>query len=491
MNTIEFISPSQFVLAGPDVQSWRKRMGRWVEGAQFTPQFKRKIWDGKQYPGSFTRQGHFVLGRGLLHRVLQDLTCTITKPPPKAPRHVTPPEIAAGTLRDFQIAALTEIFTKKWGCVSFATNAGKGAIIALASWALAQEGWDGISGTREGTRSIILCDTVSVFDALFKEIRLWTGSDPETIASGRNDVPLDGDTLVLAMVPTLYRRLRSPAWCKWLEGVEAAFLDEADKSVARSWQQILLHMPNTHYRVGFSGTFPGEGSPDELVILEKVGPKLAEVRNIDLIERGISARPVVELCPYRHNITQPKEWASYTGPERRSFIYNQGIIGDEQRHRFVESLLEPGVPNAVVVNFIEHGRELARVLPSSQFLSGIDSVEHRQSVLAAFKAGEFQTLIVSKILDRGTNDLGHTVGLVFASGEGSDRQTLQRIGRGLRRTGGKEFLYLKDVIDSGHKYLDNASKQRVELYQGEGFEVNIRHEPSTQSVDGLAEGVNT
>ena len=78
------------------------------------------------------------------------------------------------------------------------------------------------------------------------------------------------------------------------------------------------------------------------------------------------------------------------------------------------------------------------------------------------------------ILDRGTNRLGHAIDIIFASGEGSSRQSLQRIGRGLRRTGGKEFLRLLDVIDQGHRYLHVAAKKRITLYHAEGFEVVIR-----------------
>jgi superfamily II DNA or RNA helicase len=73
--------------------------------------------------------------------------------------------------------------------------------------------------------------------------------------------------------------------------------------------------------------------------------------------------------------------------------------------------------------------------------------EERISVLDDFQAGRVRVIVVTKILDRGTNRLGHTDDLIFASGEGSTTQTLQRIGRGLRRGGGKEFLRLVDIVD--------------------------------------------
>lgn len=459
-------------------------MRRWSEGAQFTPQFKRKVWDGYVYPGTFDHSARLTMGRGLLERALHDLNATIVGGPPAVPLislDARAPILA--DLRDYQKEALETIFRKKWGCIALATNAGKGAIIALAAKAIS-ESLD---------RVLICCDEVSVFDALEEQIRKWANLYPATITAGLRVPPKPNDCpIVLAMVPTLYRRIRKkiteivngkkkvryeclPEWKEWLEETRAVFLDEADKATSQSWQWLLRYLPNTDFRIGTSGTFPSEENLEELTIHETIGPILQKVRNIELVERGISARPTVEMCPYEQQIELPprNEWREMDGPTRRLFVYEQGVVLNEERHRFIADLLEPDQPNAVVVNYLEHGRQLEQILPDSVFLSGDDPPEVRRAVLDRFKKGEFKTLIVSKILDRGTNDLGHAVGLIFASSQGSDRQTLQRIGRGLRRAGGKEFLFLKDIIDRGHKYLEKASKQRVVLYNEEGFDVRI------------------
>lgn len=453
-------------------------MRRWVEGARFTPQFKKKRWDGYIRPGTWTRDGKLALGRGLLERVLQDLKATITVPPPTSPSislDAQAPILAE--LRDYQREALQTILTKRWGCIALATNAGKGAIIALAAKAISSAG-----------QVLICCDEISVFQALEEEIFKWAHLRPAIISAGRYAPPgLDEGPIVLAMIPTLYRRIHQkvtdgdkvtyacrPVWKEWLEGINAVFLDEADKVTSSSWQWVLKYLPNTHFRIGTSGTFPTEETVDELTIHESIGPIRQQIKNIDLVERGISARPTVEMCPYEHYISKPKDWKEMSGPEKRLYIYEQGVVLNEERHEYIKGLLEPGVSNAVVVNYLNHGRELARVLPDSQFISGDDSLEVRQTALERFKSGEIKTLIVSKILDRGTNDLGHAVGLIFASAQGSDRQTLQRIGRGLRRTDGKRFLFLKDIVDRGHRYFETASVRRVELYNAEGFAIRIR-----------------
>lgn len=419
-----------------------------------------RMWNGRRCPGEWERGStrRLLLGRGFLPKVLAEFQVSEVlglEVPPEIPI------VSADNLRDYQSEALKVLFSRRWGRIALPTNAGKGAVIALAahSLALAQR------------RTLILCDEVSVFQALQQEIETWSGRLPYLVTAG---VKIPPDSMItLAMVPTLTRRVVD--WSEWLSGVDAVLLDEADKSSAPTWQKILAAVPNTHIRIGFSGTFlEDEVSVPEMTVLESVGPVLMRLKNSDLIERKISAKPFVELVPYEHHPVLPSEFWDMDGPSRKQYIFNQEIIHNAARHQLIAELLDPNEPNAIVVNYIEHGEELERVIPNSVFLQGADNVGRRTEVLDQFKRGEFQNLIVTKILDRGTNELGKVVGLVMASGQGSDRQNLQRIGRGLRRADGKEFLFLKDVVDRGHKYFDGASIRRVRLYNNEGFDITIR-----------------
>jgi len=164
-----------------------------------------------------------------------------------------------------------------------------------------------------------------------------------------------------------------------------------------------------------------------------------------------------------------------SGPDRRLTVYEQLVVYNDARHRFIASLLPRDVPAVVVVNRVDHGRELLQWLPSSVYLSGDSSKTERARVLEEFNAGAFNCLIVTKIMDRGTNELGRAVALMFVSGEGSTRQTLQRVGRGLRRTDGKEYLQLIDIMDTGWGYLRRAARARLKLYNAQGFAININN----------------
>lgn len=487
---VTFLSPSAFLLDGPGVRAWRVSSGLFIEGAEHSKLYKKKLWDGMYYPGEWEQNtGRLILGRGLIERIFTEFDVVQISDPPVSTR---PTEIPLSylpnfdTLRDYQVSALKAIIDKKWGRIGFPTNAGKGAIIGLSAMAL----------SRSGYPVIILCDEIAVFQALIKEIDTWTGAKPSIVNADPTYIP--ESPIVLAMIPTLYARCkpvvkkkdesdesfrsrkdRQQKWMMWLSRFEVALLDEADKASAASWKFIMQHLENTQYRIGFSGTFFDEKTSQELVLQEFLGPVIMRLRNAQMIERKISARPFVELVPFDNSSIElpPKgTWRKWHGAQKRQWIYEHGVVHNRKRHYLISQILDPNAPNAIIVNYIQHGRELAATIPNSCFLHGDDDKEVRETVLAAYKKGDFQNLIVSKILDRGTNDLGHAVGLIFASGQGSLRQTLQRIGRGLRRTGGKEFLFLRDVIDRGSKYFETAGTKRITLYNDEGFEVSIRAE---------------
>jgi superfamily II DNA or RNA helicase len=438
------------------------------------PSFQRGDWDGYYRPGKWCRQmgdgWEFRGSRGLLPRLMalgpdidfrgEFFRGTLTEGMVSGIEGVP-------TLRDYQREALVKSLLCKWGRIAFATNAGKGAVIGLLARLL----------QKEGRKSLILCDELAVFQALQEEVEAWAGVTPSLVESGRKEPP-EG-AVVIGMVPTLARRFRggkeATIWKLWLSEFTGVFLDEADKATAATWRRVLRYAGNSEYRLGFSGTFPSDAYGD-LLMDELMGPILLREKNIDLVERGISARPQVVLSSYDASDFLdyfPPDWKRRTGPERRRWVFETAVVFNQERHQHILSLIQPGTPTCVIVNRVVHGEQLADVIPGSVFLSGSASKSRRNEVLGAFAAGEFSVLIVTKILDRGTNRLGHAVDLIFASGEGSLRQSLQRIGRGLRRTGGKEFLRLVDVIDRGHKYLHKGGRKRIELYHREEFNVEI------------------
>lgn len=492
---VQFLGSAEVSITGPAaLNAWRDKHTLKVPGHEYVPRFRSGAWDGTWAPGKWCTlrsDGTYELrcSRGLLPRIAHDVTGgamllqAATAAEVNAFR-ATVPQVAQ--LRDYQGRALAEVLTKGWGRIAFATNAGKGAVIALLA-AFAR--W-------RGNSALILCDEIAVFDALRGEVTQWGKFEPALIRAGTK-VPPDA-AVTIAMVPTLSRRVMSKnkaeakAWREWLGARAMLLMDEADKADAMSWRTIIAHAKNTTWRAGFSGTFPSDLYND-LRLDELMGPVLDRVQNTELVERGVSARPTIEVCMYdaSHCLQLfPREWWGMTPPQQRNFVFTRAITANVDRHQFVAALIQPDTPTAVIVNRIAHGQDLVATIPGAVFLDGSSSDDERLCALQDFAEGKVRVLVVTRIFDRGTNRLGLAADVIFASAEGSASQILQRIGRGLRRVGGKEFLRVVDIVDRvqtegvtdkrvkmSAAFLHKGARRRLEVYAKEGFEVQIVSSP--------------
>ena len=453
------------------VSDWRETLQVRQPGFQFTNAFRDGYWDGYVRPGRLTVNGNYyklVIGRGLLNN-LRDYLQVNDLPAPKYKLGYDPsptPLIEKidddvwETLRDYQQESLLGVVNNRWGRVALATNAGKGAVIALTAEILTPH------------KTLILADEISVFQALEEELTKWTNCSIGLVEGGQKKIPKED--IVLGMAPTISNRVTSKdkkvkkKWSKWLLGFKCVLLDEADRATSKTWTNILYKTKNSEFRVGFSGSFPDKGTVADVKLEETIGPELIKVRNMELVERGISARPKVEVYEYKFDAAD-----SFTVSSDFHEVYRDLVVTNDVRNQFVQKLLLDGQQNAVVVDYIQHGEILNELIDNSVFLRGQDSKNQRLETLQAFQRGEFQNLIVTSILDRGSNLLGFVKCLVFASGSGSDRQVLQRIGRGLRRGDGKENIIIRDVYDYGHDFLVNASERRMDVYKDEDFDIEV------------------
>lgn len=482
------LSPSKVILSGTEaLAEWRQQRVLKVPGHEYHPAYKRGHWDGTWTPGDWLRGGDAAtamqVSRGLVRRIVEDLGGSIDF-------HTVDERALAQfcrewprfkDLRDYQARAFLKVLREGWGRVAFATNAGKGAIIAALARFIHDMTED---------RALILCDEVAVFDALLGELWEWGKLRPGLVRRGVTEPPTE--RVVLAMVPSLANRLGKRAWAKWLvKQADMLLCDEADKCDAPTWVSILDKAKQSRWRVGFSGTF-GRDLLSELKFDELLGPVVERVTNAQMVARGVSAKPLIEIhafdaTPHMEALwrVRARTWFSWTPTERRLTAYAHAVHECTARHALIASLVQPGVPTAVVVNRLAHGQALTAAIPGAVFLDGSSSETERLTMLHQFQEGQVSVLVVTKIFDRGTNRLGHAADLIFAAGEGSSTQILQRLGRGLRRAGGKEFLRLVDVVDrievvgasrmvkNAASFLHGAAERRLQTYAEQGFDVQL------------------
>lgn len=241
------------------------------------------------------------------------------------------------------------------------------------------------------------------------------------------------------------------------------------------WYQV-LRACNAYFRFGLSGTPLKRTDGADLRLIGATGPVIAEIRNKELIERGISCETEIRVI----KITKP------TIPEGTPYpdAYRLGISKNPFRNRvlckIVEELCQDRLSHLVLVKEVAHGVAFSDALwkycswVPNQFISGKESSDVRQKALSDFKKRDLPVLIATSILDEGV-DLPNIDVLVLAGGGKSAIKSMQRIGRGLRTGSGNNKLIVIDTADfQNEQYLLKHSLQRIEDYKAEDcFQITV------------------
>ena len=264
--------------------------------------------------------------------------------------------------------------------------------------------------------------------------------------------------------------------------------------------QAVFEKSKAVYRFGLSGTVPAENTYDGWLVRQNIGDVVFNISNKELIEQGVSAEPMIYMIKHQHcvdyeklrteiraedtakNKTYASPWKEKEEVHKRVFskVVQQQIVRNVVRNQVVVDKVCGEYRDKqvlIVVDFIEQGRLLADMLGAKKdesdtmdFIHG--EAESRMGSLLAFRKGTLRVLISSSIIDEGI-DISRIQLLVLAGGKKSKRQILQRIGRGLRRKVGENLVHILDFFDFDGKYLAAHSKERLKLYNAEGFHVEI------------------
>ncbi|MDE6552928.1 MAG: DEAD/DEAH box helicase family protein [Muribaculaceae bacterium] len=108
-------------------------------------------------------------------------------------------------------------------------------------------------------------------------------------------------------------------------------------------------------------------------------------------------------------------------------------------------------------------------------------LSEREFIISKFKTGEYQTLIAIKCLDEGIDIPTANTGILMSSST-NPREYVQRIGRIIRQSEGKNFAYLYDICVGKITTLDNDEQK---------FENNIRKKEAMRLKEIAENAINT
>ncbi len=349
-----------------------------------------------------------------------------------------------------------------------------------------------------GLRGVVITHRREIFDQLVNTFNDSLEHNVGKILSG--DLDICGRQFIVAMAQTLVNRVGDdPAITDLWEEHQVLLADEAHHLQSETWRR-LFSTSNARIKVGFSGTIPEEDTYSGWLVRAYTGSVLIDVRNRELIDAGISARPTVEMhvldssdlfkglykaclaefAKEHGEVFRNGRWKNphlkmrFFGFYQRQCI-EVGVIRNERRNRKIAEIVHDAVQQEekqclIIVDRLEHGRILEEMMSSAIFIHGDSDI--RKETLQLFREGNLSVLISSQILDEGIDISGIDV-LVLAGGMKCKRQLLQRAGRGLRRKKERpNTLTIIDFMDSGNRYLDSYTKERIKVWKSEGFPVN-------------------
>lgn len=371
-------------------------------------------------------------------------------------------------LRDYQREALEAALKTKRGIIHHATGSGKTINAAAIIKAIS-------------VQALVIVPDINLLDQTAHELERFLGED----CMGKIGNSLwKPNHVTVSTIQTLGSRLRTnPIKVKsFLKNIDLLVLDEAHhvnitgvkkpgKKKAGTpkpntqYYEISM-LTNAYYRFGLTAT-PGSPNKIERRLLEGVtGKVLHHVSSSYLIERGYLTQPIIQM--YKSEVPPYKEWKD---------AQKHNIIENIHRNLFISKLAQgyakQGKSVLITVDRIRHGNDLCEMLDEEAiFLSGKDDAEYRKTIFEDFKNKDLY-ILVSTIVREGV-DIPSMDVIIRAEGGKSDRVTIQKMGRVLRKAEGKDKARIIDFYDDdGTKVsgtdniLRKHSKARLREYKRE------------------------
>lgn len=448
-----------------------------VEGAEFSPSYRKKLWDGRKHLYNL-RTGSFPTGLiTLVKTTLENNDTRVTvvdhreEPDPKG-RTFELANVKMEGKFDYQLEACKTAIQHKQGIIRIATNGGKSTVCAGVVQYLK-------------LKTLIIVPSRELLYQFRKSLqgRLGVGDKEVGIIGDGNWEP--GTWATIAIVDTLESRIDQEECQEFLKTIQVLFFDEAHRLGSETWYTVSTLCP-AFYRFGMSGTPLDRSDGADLRLIAATGDVIVNIPNKFLVDRGVSARAQIIFDSITDPVLDRKKKFQYQTVYKQCVTANPALL--KKVVEWAKIFHAKGLGLLILVEEIEHGKAIDEALWTDtdgqfiphQFIHGSEDTETRSSALKDFAEGRLPVLISSRILDEGV-DVPTIDAMILAGSRKSKIKTLQRLGRGLRG----EKLILVEFANYCHKHLVEHSLQRLNDYRAEECFDIYNSGPSKELVDKL------
>jgi len=425
-----------------------------VEGAKFSPTYKKGLWDGRKHLFKATSN---TFPTGLIPQVVEacggDVTINDHRviPTPQGGTYDLVGVSMTGKYA-YQLEAVKAAIAAKQGILQLATGSGKTECACAITKYL-------------GLPTLFVVGSRELLYQAHSRFVKRLGASEGQIGMVGDGIWEPGSWVTVATVGTLEARINTQECQDLLKATEVLFVDEAHHAGAETWYDVCT-LCTAGYRYGLSGTPLDRTDGANLRLLGTIGDVIYTVSNKFLVENGISARAEIIFS----KVTEPVIKKKTPYPT----AYKQGVSDNPNMLSLVVDWVKifhaQGLGCLVLCEEIAHGKAIDEALWTATdgqfiphvFIHGSETAEVRANTLKDFAEGRLPVMLASSILDEGV-DVPTIDALIVAGSRKSTIKTMQRLGRGLR---GKKLIVI-EFSNFCHDFLLRHSLQRYEDYKKE------------------------
>jgi len=446
----------------------------YVPNFQFTPQFRRKLWDGKIRLFDLRSR---VLYHGLVSYVIKfcqdrqytyhlDTLVVLTENWSEQEAHTFVQSLSLPEqiqLRDYQFNTLVQSVRNRRQLIVSPTGSGKSLILyCLVRYFL----------FRDLHRILVVVPTTNLVEQLTSDFQLY-GWDANQFVH-KQYAGKEKTTQKPVTITTWQSIYEFPA--SYFEQFDAVLGDECHLFKAKSLQSIMTKLTRTLFRIGTTGTLDGTKT-NRLVLEGAFGPVYEATKTKDLMERDALANINIKALILKYDTNTCQQLKSSTYQEELDFV-----VQHTKRNRFVANLALSLTGNTLILfQFIDkHGEILYNLIrdlsPERDVMyvhGGVETDERERIRQCVDQASHAIVLGSAGTFSTGVN-IPNLHNIIFASPSKSRIRVLQSIGRGLRRTDEKNLMTLFDIADDlrtgkSMNYLLQHYVERLKIYDDEQF----------------------
>lgn len=381
--------------------------------------------------------------------------------------------------RDYQELAAVKGLAKRIGLLKMCTGSGKSFTISILLEHFRRMGYKGALIVPNINLLTQFANDIKSYNLkdLHKSIIKFGGQSKKT----KDPKDIVGGELIL----TTWQSLRNLD-DEIIKSLDFIICDEVHRFSSECTSKLVLDTVNAKYKLGFTGTLP-DSRNSKMTLLGLFGIPLQIIESADLIERDMGTPIKIHSTKLVHTIENSQSIRRYMDYLDRVKFIN----GIEERTSLIARLakklsLKSLGSTLVLYTLIDHGvaiyKEMTGEEPSDLerqkelgvfFMEGSVKAKEREEMREAMDLYPNAVMIANySLLSTGVN-IKSLRYAIFASPLKSYTAIVQSLGRGIRKTEGKDVFEVYDIVDSfpgSIRTFENSSNARKKIYKEQKFE---------------------